>query len=92
MTKVTSEMVTHFKTRDLDNEYIALFLDATYIPVRFENSFEKTAVHLIVGINKEGYQEIIGYVLGFKETGYLWEEALDDIKARGVQQVDILVL
>lgn len=91
MTKVTSFLVEQFKTRKLDKSYIALFLDATYIPVRFENTFEKQAVHLVVGINNEGYQEIISYVLGFKETGSLWGEVLDDIKIRGVESVDIFV-
>ena len=91
ITKVTSELVQQFKSRTLDKRYIALFLDATYIPVKFENTFEKTAVHLIVGINCDGYQEIIGYVTGFKESNILWADALDDIKSRGVSEVDIFV-
>lgn len=91
MTKVTSELVEQFKLRQLDGRYIALFLDATYIPVCFASSFEKQAVQLVVGINCEGYQEIIGYVLGFKETKVLWGEVLDDIKSRGVTCVDIFV-
>ncbi len=45
----------------------------------------------MVGINQEGYQEIIGYIIGFKESKIQWLEALLDIKNRGVEHVDIFV-
>lgn len=91
ITKVTSDIVKLFKERKLDTRYIAIYLDATYIPVKFDNTFEKQAIHLIVGINQEGYQEILGYAIGFVETGTLWADALDDMKSRGVETVDIFV-
>jgi len=91
ITSVTSEIVVEYKNRRLDSKYIALFLDATYIPVKFDKSYEKHGVHLIVAINVFGQQEIIGYTIGFRETLSLWEEVLDDIKKRGVTEVDIIV-
>lgn len=59
--------------------------------MKFENSYEKQALHLLVGLNQEGYQEIIRYTIGFKETTILWQEALLDIKRCSVEKVDIFV-
>lgn len=52
---------------------------------------KNTALHLMVGINEQGYQDILGYTIGFSENQTLWEEALSDIKARGVDEVDLFI-
>lgn len=90
MTSVTDKFVQEFNTRSLSSRYIALFLDATYIPIKFNNETKKQALHLVVAINEFGHQEIIAYSIGFRETLSLWEEALDDIKRRGVNEVDLV--
>ncbi|MGL4948817.1 MAG: IS256 family transposase [Anaeroplasmataceae bacterium] len=91
MTIVANEVVMEFKARDLSNKYIALFLDATYIPIRFDNKYELQGVHLVVGINEYGFQEIVSYSIGYRESIELWSEVLDDLKLRGVKEVDIIV-
>lgn len=90
MTQVTDQFVDEFNTRNLSERYIALFLDATYIPIKFENEIKKQALHLVVAINEFGHQEIIAYSIGFRETLTLWAEVLDDIKSRGVRNIDIV--
>ena len=90
MTQVTDQFVEEFNTRNLSERYIALFLDATYIPIKFENEIKKQALHLVVAINEFGHQEIIAYSIGFRETLTLWAEVLDDIKSRGVRDIDIV--
>jgi putative transposase len=91
MTQVTDQFVDDFNTRELSERYIALFLDATYIPIKFENEIKKQALHLVVAINEFGHQEIIAYSIGFRETNTLWGEVLDDITTRGVYEIDIVV-
>jgi transposase-like protein len=91
MTQVTDQFVDDFNSRELSERYIALFLDATYIPIKFENEIKKQALHLVVAINEFGHQEIIAYSIGFRETNTLWGEVLDDITTRGVCEIDIVV-
>ena len=50
ITQATNEIVNKFKLKNLDKRYIALFLDATYIPVKVASTFENQVVHLLVGI------------------------------------------
>lgn len=91
ITEVINDTVIEFKNRALSKRYVAIFIDATYVPIRFENKFEKQALHLVVGINALGLQEVLGYVIGFNENNEQWAEILDDIKKRGVENVDIFV-
>lgn len=91
LVSVCDETVEEFNKRKLNSNYVALFIDATYIPIKFDSHYEKQGLHLIVGINEYGYQEIISYVIGFSENLTLWQEVLDDIKARGVKNVDVIV-
>ena len=91
MTKVCDQAVMEFNQIKLNNNYIALFLDATYIPIKFDKSYELQALHLVVGINTLGYQEILSYTIGYRENLTLWAEALDDIKKRGVENIDVIV-
>lgn len=92
ITSVLMEVVDEFKTRAIKKEYFALFIDATYIPVRFNNEYSKEAVYLVCGITSDGYQEIIGYTIGFSENPTLWSELLEDLKSRGLEKVDIFVM
>ena len=89
--EVLSEVVAEFKSRPLDSEYIAIYIDATYIPIQFDSKYEKQALHLLVGINSEGYQDILGYNIGFSENQTLWAETLEDIQNRGVKSIDLFI-
>lgn len=92
ITEVLTEIVDEFKARTIRDKYFALFIDATYIPIKFAGSYDKQAIYLVSGITTDGYQEIIGYTIGFTENATLWDELLADLKARGLKEVDIVVM
>jgi putative transposase len=41
MTKVLTEEVNAFKSRALNDKYVAIFMDATYIPLKTSNRIQK---------------------------------------------------
>lgn len=90
--EVLDEVVKEFNSRKISKDYFAIFMDATYIPIRFNNSYEKQAVYLVCGITNEGYQEILGYTIGFSENLSLWEELLQNLKDRGLESCKIFVM
>ena len=92
ITSVITEVVNEFKSRTIREKYFALFIDATYIPIKFDGSYEKQALYLVSGITTDGYQEIIGYTIGFTENSTLWDELLTDLKDRGLKSVDIFIM
>ena len=92
ISEVTNEVVKQFKQKKLKKEYKAIFMDATYVPIKFGNKFEKQALHLVVGINEHGYQEILGFSIGFTENTAHWADVLNDLKIRGVEKVGLFIV
>jgi transposase-like protein len=63
-----------------------LFIDALSIKIRREHVGNESA-YIIIGINEEGYREILDFYIGVTESATLWEEVLMNLKSRGVEQV-----
>lgn len=51
ITNVILEDVKHFHHRNIEQKFLAVFLDATFIPVKRGNSYTKEAVLIAVGID-----------------------------------------
>ena len=73
MTKAVGVHVEAFKNRTLQNRYVCVYLDATYIPVR-RDTVSKEAVYIAVGINEDGNKEILSYMVAPTESAYMHVE------------------
>lgn len=90
MTKTISENVEAFQKRPLHNRYVCVYLDATYIAVR-RDTVSKEAVYIAVGIREDGSKEVLAYTIAPTESAYNWQELLEEIKGRGVEDVLLFV-
>jgi transposase-like protein len=90
MTKVMSEHVDAFGKRPLENRYVCVYLDATYIAVK-RDTVSKEAVHIAIGIREDGTKEVLAYTIAPTESAYMWKELLEDIKQRGAEQVLLFI-
>jgi len=90
MTKAVSETVEAFNNRPLHNRYVCVYLDATYIAVRRE-TVSKEAVYIAVGIREDGSKEVLAYTIAPTESAYNWQELLEEIKDRGVEDVLLFI-
>jgi transposase-like protein len=86
ITDVAVEELNKWHKRPLKNRYSIIFIDAMSIKVR-RDFVDNESVYLIIGIDEEGYREILDFYIGVSESSSLWEEVLLNIKKRGVQQV-----
>lgn len=50
----------------------------------------KKAVYVILGINSDGYKDILGFYVGENESAKYWLKILNDLKARGLRNILIL--
>lgn len=80
-----------WKQRPLEAHYVYAFADGTYFTVIYQDEGHKMPVLAIVGINTRGEREVLGFTVGERENQGAWEDLLDDLKRRGVQQVDLWV-
>ena len=82
--------IREWQQRPLDEIYPIVFIDAVHFSVREENRVVKKAAYIVLGINKDGYKEILGIWIGENESSKFWLGVLNDLKSRGVK--DILIM
>jgi putative transposase len=82
---------TIWKQRPLETHYVYAFADGTYFTVIYQDDGQKMPILAIVGINQQGEREVLGFTVGERENQGAWEDLLDDLRRRGVQQVDLWV-
>ncbi|MCI0365748.1 MAG: IS256 family transposase, partial [Phycisphaerales bacterium] len=80
-----------WKTRPLAERYAYVFADGTYFSVIYGDEAHKTPILALIGITEAGKRELIAFTIGERENQGAWENLLDDIKARGVQTIDLWI-
>jgi transposase-like protein len=85
------EQVAAFRTRRLDADYPYLWLDARYEHVREGGRVVSMAVIVAYGVRADGVREVLGLDIGLSEDVALWRAFLQDLVARGVRGVRLVV-
>lgn len=78
-----------WKTRQWPAHYAYGYADGTYFSVIYGDESQKTPDLALIGITPEGKREVIAITIGARENKQAWGNLLDDIKSRGVEQVDL---
>ena len=82
-------IVAEWRNRPLESIYPIIFLDAMFFKMRENGRVVNKALYNILGVNQSGYKEILGFYLAESEGANFWLGILNDLKARGVE--DILI-
>ena len=82
--------IEEWQNRPLSSVYPIIFIDAVYFSVRDDNIIKKLAAYVVLGINEDGYKEVLHIEIGENESSKYWLRILNALKNRGVQ--DILIL
>jgi transposase-like protein len=80
-----------WKTRQLEERYVYAFADGTYFSVIYNGEGHKMPILAVIGINAAGERAVLGFTVGDRENQKAWEDLADDLKRRGVKQVDLWV-
>jgi putative transposase len=83
--------VAEWQNRPLDRLYPVVFLDALVCKVRDGGVVRNKAAHLAVGVDLEGRKEILGIWIETTEGAKFWLRVLNELKARGLSDVLIVV-
>jgi transposase-like protein len=90
VSKITERIVPEIKewqNRPLEKVYPFIFMDAIHYKVRDEGQVNKRAAYVVVGIDLEGYKDILGIWIGDNESAKFWLGVLNDLRNRGVEDV-----
>lgn len=82
-------LIQEWRNRPLEAVYPFVWLDAIHYKVRHEGRVISRAVYCIIGVNQEGFKELLGMYIGESEGSRFWLQVLTDLQNRGVE--DILI-
>jgi transposase-like protein len=82
-------VVKEWQMRPLESIYAVVFMDAIHFHVRSEGRIVKKAVYIAIGIDMEGFRDVLGMWIGENESSKFWLSVMNDMKNRGVE--DILI-
>lgn len=85
------EEFEQWKQRPLQAHYWYIFADGTYFTVVYAGQGEKMPILAVIGIDSAGKREVLGFTIGDRENQKAWEDLLEDLKNRGVRQVDLWI-
>ena len=93
VSNITDKIIPEIKEwqeRPLDEVYPFVFIDAVHFSVREDSRVIKKAAYIVLGINAEGFKEILGIWIGENESAKYWLGVLNELKQRGIK--DILIM
>lgn len=92
ISKVTDSVIDQvqaWQNRPLDDVYPILYLDCIVVKIRQDNQVVNKSVYLALGINSEGYKELMGIWLAETEGSKFWLSVLTELQNRGLKDIFI---
>jgi transposase-like protein len=83
-------LIKEWQNRPLQSVYSVVFMDAIHFKVKQDGQITNKAAYMVIGIDLEGYKDVLGIWIGENESAKFWLSVLTDLKNRGVQ--DILIV
>ncbi len=89
--KALDPVVTDWNERDLSGKaYPFVIVDAMYIKIRKEGRVRSKGALIAIGVNEEGYREILGLKIGDSESKATWSDFFIWLKGRGLKGVELI--
>jgi len=80
-----------WKTRRLEKRYAYAFADGTYFTVIYNGEGCKMPILAVVSIAATGEREVLAFSVGDRENEQAWKDLLEDLKGRGVKEIDLWI-
>lgn len=87
LTSQVSEEVLKWQNRPLEKFYPFVYVDCLYAPVKNDLISQKTAIYVMLGINKNGIKDVLGIWINETESAYFWTTVFEEIRSRGVEDI-----
>lgn len=87
MTDTVIPYIKEWQNRSLDKVYPFVFMDAIHYKVREDGQIKSKAAYVVLGVNLEGFKDILGIWIGESESSKFWLGVLNELKNRGLEDV-----
>ena len=92
VTDAVHEDVLAWRNRPLERVYPVVFLDALRVKIRHEGVVRNKAVYVALALTMAGEKEVLGLWVEQTEGARFWLGVLNELKARGVEDILIAVV
>ena len=82
-----SEETENWRNRKLKPLYVFTYADCLYIPIKEDFTSVKKAIYVIIGVDVNGYKDILGMWIGEAESASFWNNIFEELKERGVEDI-----
>jgi putative transposase len=80
-----------WRNRRIEGRYAYVFLDGLWLKRSWGGEVKNVSILVAIGVNEEGYREVLGVMEGAKEDQASWEAFLRHLKERGLRGVRLIV-
>ena len=92
LNKKAYEHIESWRNRPLKGgNYPYVFVDGIYLKRCWGGEYENVSILIAIGVNEDGYREIIGASEGMKEDRESWKNFLIELKGRGLKGVQLII-
>lgn len=91
LNKKAYEHIEEWRSRPLTEEYPYVYVDGIYLKRSWGGEIQNVAVLVAIGVNNEGYREILGAAEGMKEDHESWKNFFVWLKERGLKGVRLII-
>jgi transposase-like protein len=80
-----------WRNRRLDGTHAYVYLDGIWLKRSWGGEVKNVAVLIAIGVDQEGYREVLGVAEGTKEDAESWRSFLRHLKERGLSGVQLFI-
>lgn len=91
LNKKAYEHIEEWRTRPLSGSYPYVYVDGVYLKRSWGGEIRNVSVLVAIGVNNEGYREILGAAEGMKEDKESWRSFFVWLKERGLTGVRLII-
>ncbi len=83
--------IEEWRNEPINGNYAYVYLDGIYLKRSWAGSVKNIAVLVAIGVNEEGYREVLGVSEGFKENYDSWLAFIRWLMSRGLKGVQMVI-
>ena len=83
--------IEQWRNRPITGVYAYVYLDGIWLKRSWGGEVKNVAVLIAIGVDADGYREVLGVTEGTKEDAQSWRGFLRNLKERGLGGVELLI-
>lgn len=86
-----SVRIDEWRKRRIEGRHVYVWLDGIWLKRSWAGEVRNVAVLVAIGVNEEGYRDVLGVMEGSKEDKESWLKLLKHLKERGLKGTELFV-